>query len=303
MDYPRPRVLVTGLSGFTGRHVAAALTVAGYEVHGTVRPGEPAGPRQHIVDLTDIGGIRRVVETVRPRHVVHLAAVAFVAHDDVDAMYRTNIVGTRNLLHALSLMPNAAQSLGTVLVASSANVYGNTEADPIREVEPLRPANDYAVSKVAMEQMADLWRDRLPITIVRPFNYTGVGQSKNFLIPKIVDAFARRAPVLELGNLDVYREFSDVRDVVQGYVSLLDLSPRTTVNICSGEVHSLREVISLASDISRHTLEVRVNPAFVRSNEIRILRGSTERLRTLLPDWHPRALRDVLEWMLSEAVD
>lgn len=303
MDHPRPRVLVTGFAGFTGAHLSAALTAAGYDVHGAVRHGEALGPMRHVADLANVDDLRRVIAAVQPRHVVHLAAIAFVAHNDVDAMYRTNIVGTRNLLQALSEVPEVALQLGTVLIASSANVYGNTQADPIGEDEPARPANDYAVSKAAMEQMVALWSERLPITVVRPFNYTGVGQSKHFLIPKIVDAFARRAKVIELGNLDVYREFSDVRDVVQAYASLLDLSARTTINICSEQVYSLREVIALASDISRHTLKVQVNPAFVRANEVRILRGSSERLRTLLPNWHPRALRDTLRWMLSEAAE
>lgn len=294
------RVLVTGLAGFTGNHLAVALERAGHEVYGTVRSGEGTGPGRHVAELTDRAALLDVIEAVRPQHVIHLAAVSFVAHNKVDDIYQTNIVGTRNLLSALATS-SVASTLGTVLLVSSANIYGNAEVALIEESQPPRPANDYAVSKVAMEQMAALWADRLPLTLVRPFNYTGVGQSRQFLIPKIVDAFARRAPTLELGNLDVYRDFSDVRDVVEVYARLLALSPRTTLNVCSEQVYTLRDILAMTSSISGHSLEIHINPQFVRANEVRVLRGSAARLRDLMPDWNPRPLRDTLAWMLASA--
>lgn len=295
------RVLVTGLNGFTGQHLAGVLGQAGYDVYGTIRSDETPDARHHIADLADIDGLRSVIANVAPRHVVHLAAVSFVAHDDVEAIYKTNIVGTNNLLRALTGVPDVADGLGTVLIASSANIYGNAPVDPITEDQPPQPANDYAVSKSAMEQMVALWTDKLPITLVRPFNYTGAGQSKQFLIPKIVDAFARKAPRLELGNLDVGRDFSDVRDVVAAYRQLLEKSPRGTFNICSGRSCSLRDVLRLVSELSGHVVDVRVNPAFVRANEVKNLRGSAAKLHALLPDWHSRPLRDTLTWMLENA--
>ncbi|SHL95453.1 GDP-mannose 4,6-dehydratase [Rhizobacter sp. OV335] len=301
MSANAPRVLVTGLNGFTGQHLASVLQRAGYEVHGTIRSDEAPDATHHVADLSDMTALRAVIDRVAPRHVVHLAAISFVAHDDADAIYRTNIVGTRNLLRALSDSGAVAAGLGTVLLASSANIYGNALVDPITEEQPAQPANDYAVSKSAMEQMAALWTGKLPITVVRPFNYTGAGQSKQFLIPKIVDAFARRAESLELGNLDVDRDFSDVRDVVEAYGRLLEASPRGTFNVCSERGCSLREVLRLVSDLSGHEIDVRVNPAFVRANEVKSLRGSAARLRALLPDWQSRPLRDTLDWMLQQA--
>jgi nucleoside-diphosphate-sugar epimerase len=301
MSTNAPRVLVTGLNGFTGQHLAGVLRRAGYEVHGTIRSDETPDATHHVADLGDLEAMRQVVDRVAPRHVVHLAAISFVAHDDVDAIYRTNIVGTRNLLRALADSGTVAAGLGTVLLASSANIYGNALVDPITEEQPAQPANDYAVSKSAMEQMAALWTGKLPVTVVRPFNYTGAGQSKQFLIPKIVDAFARRADSIELGNLDVDRDFSDVRDVVEAYRRLLEVSPRGTFNICSERGCSLREVLRLVSDLSGHEIDVRVNPAFVRANEVKSLRGSAARLRALLPDWQSRPLRDTLAWMLQQA--
>ena len=294
------RVLVTGLAGFTGTYLRLTLERAGYEVHGTVRSGELVDARHHRAELTDVSALREVINRVVPLHVVHLAAISFVAHDDVASIYNANIVGTHNLLSALADSA-ATSSLKTVLLASSANVYGNTTANPIRENEPYRPANDYAVSKAAMEQMAALWSTRLPITVVRPFNYTGAGQSIQFLIPKIVNAFARREPSLELGNLDVHRDFSDVRDVVTAYAQLLEVSPCSTFNICSERTHTLREIISMVSELSDHQLDIQVNPKFVRANEVKTLCGSAEKLKTIVPGWGPRPLRDTLRWMLEAA--
>lgn len=299
MEGANCRVLITGITGFTGRHLADVLQEAGYEVHGTIRSDEIPDDRHHIAELADTEGLRDLISELSPRHVVHLAAVSFVAHSNVEEIYRTNIAGTSNLLRALADSGARAAGLKTVLLASSANVYGNTEADPITEDEPPHPANDYAVSKAAMEQMAALWFDKLPLTIVRPFNYTGAGQSNQFLIPKIVDAFARRAPSLELGNIDVERDFSDVRDVVQAYRFLLEASPRGTFNVCSERVCSLREVLALTAEISGHSTDIRINPAFVRANEVRKLRGSAQRLKAVIPRWAPRQIRETLEWMLS----
>ena len=300
MKAQQGRVLVTGLNSFTGNYLAEALQRGGFEVYGTVRDGESTSPTRYASDLADRAALLEVVEAVRPRYVIHLAAVSFVAHDDVEDIYLTNIVGTRNLLSALA-SSSVASTLHAVLLASSANIYGSTDVNLIDEEQPPRPSNDYAVSKAAMEQVASLWADRLPITLVRPFNYTGVGQSVQFLIPKIIDAFARRLPTLELGNLDVYRDFSDVRDVVEVYSRLLTLSPRTTLNICSGRVYSLREIIHVAQTLSGHCLDVRVNPKFVRANEVRMLRGDPARLHGLMGNWLPRPFNETLDWMLSEA--
>ena len=135
------------------------------------------------------------------------------------------------------------------VLASSANVYGNLQPGLLSESNPVNPANDYAVSKLAMEYMARLWIPKLPVAIARPFNYTGVGQSESFLIPKIVTHFVHRKHRIELGNMDVWREFNDVRDVVHAYRMLLEARPvGQVVNVCSSNLVSLRDALALASE-------------------------------------------------------
>lgn len=295
------RVLITGLAGFTGHHLAAEMTAHGWEVHGLGSQPTADIPRYHAVDLGHADHLGTVLAQVQPHAVVHLAAIAFVGHGDADAFYRVNLLGTRHLLAALAAMP---QPPDKVLLASSANVYGNRTEGVLDENTPPQPANDYAVSKLAMEHMARLWEGPLPITIARPFNYTGVGQSRDFLLPKIVAHFRERAPVIELGNLDVWRDFSDVRAVVQAYRRLLDTDAAIgrTVNVCSGNTHTLRELLAMAQDITGHAIEVRVNPAFVRANEVRTLSGNPALLRRLIGnDWQSPPLQDTLRWMLNAA--
>lgn len=296
------RVLITGVQGFTGRYLAAELSHAGYEVHGLahVSQHQPISgvTAVHVCDLLDAAGLMRVVDEVQPDFVAHLAAIAFVAHGDVDAIYRTNLLGSRNLLEALS---QAKHSLRAVLIASSANVYGNATSGLLSENEVVAPANDYAVSKLGMEYMAKLYQQRLPLTLVRPFNYTGRGQSESFLLPKIINHVRRRAPMIELGNLNVARDFSDVRTVVQYYRRLLELPANCeTYNVCSGHAYTLEQVLGMVSDISMHKFEVRVNPAFVRDNEVKILVGDPRKLNAAVGMVSDIALSDTLAWMLSE---
>ena len=294
----KPKALITGIKGFTGRYVAAELQAHGWDVWGvgSQQPG-PEDSHYHCMDLLDAPGLSAVVDDVQPDVVVHLAAIAFVGHGDADAFYRVNLLGTRNLLAALA---GAQHQPGCVLVASSANVYGNCETSPIAESTAPAPVNHYAASKLAMEHMAHLWGDKLPIVIARPFNYTGVGQSTSFLLPKIVAHFQKRSPVIELGNLHVWRDFSDVRAVAVAYRRLLEVCPSgQTVNVCSGRLHSLGEVLEMTQAMTAHSMKVEINPAFVRSNEVKTLCGDASLLRRLIGDWDSPPLEDTLRWMLE----
>lgn len=291
------RVLITGINGFTGKYVQLALEQAGYDVFGTGSLVSDL-PNYYNVDLLDKDGLTRVITQLQPNVVIHLAAIAFVAHSNADAFYQVNLIGTRNLLEALAIN---AKNLDAVLLASSANVYGNSTEGVLSESMKSNPANDYAVSKLSMEYMAKLWVNKLPIFLVRPFNYTGVGQSTDFLLPKIVSHFHLKAETIELGNLDVWRDFSDVRTVAEIYRRLIEVKPLgQTINVCSGHTHSLREVFAMAEEISGLKMEVKVNPAFVRANEVKTLCGDTTLLRAVIGDWNAIPLNDTLRWMLTQ---
>ena len=291
------RALITGASGFTGRYLAQELADHGWDVWGLGHAPQPGMANYAVADLENYEQLQAVVQRVAPQAVFHLAAIAFVGHGSPADFYRINVGGSRNLLQALASLPTPPQS---VLIASSANVYGNSSEGKLTEATAICPANDYAVSKVAMEMMANLWMDRLPIVIARPFNYTGVGQSTNFLIPKIVDHFRRKAPHIELGNLQVWRDFSDVRDVVRAYRCLVELEASSiVVNVGSQALYSLQDVLDQCVNLTGHQMEVRVNPAFVRANEVKTLCADTSRLESLLGKRALVPLEQTLQWMLT----
>jgi nucleoside-diphosphate-sugar epimerase len=292
------RALITGLSGFTGRHMAAHLMNAGYDVWGTTSASPEADVPNVVglpVDLLDADALKSFVADARPDVVVHLASAAHVTGNTPSTTYLVNIVGTRNLLAALATLDRKPRA---VLLASTANVYGNAVVEVIDEDVDIKPANDYAVSKLAMEQASRLWMDRLPIFFVRPFNYTGVGQSEDYVLPKIVGHYARHEARISLGNLNVSRDFSDVRDVVAAYAKLLEAAPAgETFNICSGRSHSLGEVLEMLARIAGYKIDVFVDPRFLRRNEIARLVGSNRKLRRVIGQVPATPIDRTLEWM------
>ncbi len=290
------RLLIIGIESFTGEYVREAFEAAGYEVYGTIMGGA-SGQRVYSCDVTDPLQIDAVIAHTLPDVVLHLAAITFVPEGNSAHIYDVNVFAPIHLLESL-IRHGAGRT--KVILPSTSNVYGNLPLESIGEGECPQPISHYALSKYAMEQMASTYFDRLPIIITRPFNYTGIGQAEKFVIPKILSHFRERKRVIELGNLDVYRDFSDVRDVAAAYVTLAESSVRGEVfNIASGNIYSLREVMAMAESASGHSLEVRINPAFVRSGEIEKLGGDNTRLRAL--DWYPRyRFEDTVAWMLGD---
>jgi GDP-6-deoxy-D-talose 4-dehydrogenase len=280
-------MLVTGADGFTGVHFVKQAQKAGYEVF------------EFNADLTNPIAVQKQINDAAPDVVVHLAAISFVGHDKTSAFYDVNVIGTLNLLDALLKLPKSPKR---VLLASSANVYGNCEQSPISETQLPAPLNHYAMSKLAMEHLAKTYADRLPLFFVRPFNYTGPGQVESFVIPKLVSHFKRREATVELGNLSVEREYNDVRMVTDAYLKLLEKAViGQTYNICSSQTYTLHQVIDTLVELTGHKINVTVNPAFVRANELHRLCGDTSKLNQTIGTHESIALKDTLRWMLESA--
>jgi nucleoside-diphosphate-sugar epimerase len=293
------RVLITGIESFTGPYIAQALTLNGYEVYGLRQQKTHASQYATPLagDLLDPDSLERVVNQCKPHIVIHLAAITYVPHADVAEMYQANVVGTVNLLSALAECNSAPER---ILLASSANVYGNAVDGLLDEKTVFSPENDYAVSKVAIEYMASVWATRLPISVVRPFNYTGVGQASKFLIPKIVAHFQEHKAEIQLGNTDVIRDFSDVRFVARAYEQLIGKAePNEAYNICSGTGYSLESLIESMNEIAGYDIKVEVNPDFVRANEVKKLVGDNRKLLGLCPSLEVLPMQDTLKWMYS----
>jgi nucleoside-diphosphate-sugar epimerase len=294
LDSHSKKVLITGIDGFTGTHLAQKLRSLGLNVVGTTRA--PSDRKDvYELDITDKEDVTRVLKKVKPDYIIHLAAISFVGHADSSEFYKVNVIGTENILQT-ALESNAV--IEKVLISSSANIYGNTDIDMISELTTPEPVNHYACSKLAMEKITTNYFNKLPIVISRPFNYTGVGQSEKFLIPKIVSHFKAKESFIELGNLDVFRDFSSVDFVVDAYVKLLcsDITSEI-VNVCSGSSYSLHQVIEYLEKISDHSIEVRINPRFVRENDVKKITGDNTKLLTFFPSLKTVGLYETLAKM------
>lgn len=283
------KILLTGATGFTGLHFANLANAQGHEII----------PLQ--ANLNDVQALETEIVKSQPDAVLHLAGKSFVVSNDDLPYYQVHAIGTVNLLNALGKLSKVPHK---VVVASSATVYGSYAFERISEDEPAKPMGHYAVSKLATEFLAQNFADRLPIVITRPFTYTGPGQNNQFVIPKIVEHFAKRLPYIELGNLNVEREFNDVRMISESYLQLLqDGRPGEIYNLCSGQSHTLQSVIELLTKLTGHSIEIRVNPAFVRKNEVHRMSGNPSKINSLFLTHNAAlkqySLKDTLEEMLK----
>jgi nucleoside-diphosphate-sugar epimerase len=259
------KVLITGSYGFTGKHIAQYLTSKGLIVFGLQS------------DLLDKVGLREEVQQIKPHFVVHLGAKSFVRESIAD-IYKVNVEGTTNLLDELKRIG----TVNKVILASSATVYGNQALSVLSEDLVPKPVNHYGCSKLAMECMSQNYSNDFSIIITRPFNYTGVGQNEKFLVPKIVNAYKNKQTQLQLGNINVSREFNDIRDICHAYYELLKIkSEFHIVNLCSGRGIKLLDIITCMDRLSGTKMNVEVNPLFVRNNEIEFLVGDTNNLNEL----------------------
>jgi GDP-4-dehydro-6-deoxy-D-mannose reductase len=308
-------LLVTGVTGFVGAHLVDYLAAERSDVaiHGLVRRGVervklPATVRKIEAEIEHPASVDAVFDAVAPDLVVHLAAQSSVHQSwlDPDGTLRTNLHGTLNLLESLRrrrLQPR-------LLVVGSADEYGATQPAslPLREDCPLRPNSPYAVSKVAQGYLAmqHALSYGTPVVRTRTFPHTGPGRGEMFAEASFARQLAeielgRREPVLEVGNLEAVRDFTDVRDVVRAYWLLLEKGePGEVYNVCSGRGISLREVVERLIALSRTRVELRVDPQRLRPSDIPVLVGDPGRLRATT-GWEPRfALERTLQDLLDD---
>jgi GDP-4-dehydro-6-deoxy-D-mannose reductase len=277
------RALITGGKGFVGQWLSAHLKDRGDDVA--------------IIDLeTDVAdgaAVRRVMSDVRPDAVYHLAAMTHVGDswEHPSQVLRVNVLGTAEILAAARAVPEIPR----VLVVSSAEVYGVVRTDqlPLDEHTAVRPASPYAASKLAAEAVAlQAWRGYgQPVTVVRPFNHIGPGQSPNFFVPalakRIVEARRAGAGSLPVGTLTTRRDFTDVRDVVMAYRRLIEAGePGGVYNVCSGRDIAMAEVAHDLLRLAGADLELVTDPALVRPVDVPVLRGDARLLRETT-GWEP----------------
>jgi GDP-4-dehydro-6-deoxy-D-mannose reductase len=303
------RVLVTGIGGFVGPWLAAALAERGHEVSGLVRASDepPPGVRGHRADVTVRADVDRVLAEVCPDAVIHLAAVSFVpeAEADPEEAYRINLGGTLTLLAAM----RAGAPSARLLFVGSSDAYGAVERAelPVTEDVPFRPLSVYGATKAAADVAAGQWARTYDLDVVRarPFNHTGPGQRATFVCAALARQVARiergeQEPVLTVGNADPVRDFSDVRDMMAGYVALLERGRLgEAYNLCAGEGVSIAEVIALLRAHARVPMRVWSDPKLRRPAEVERIVGSHAKA-TADTGWAPRipladTLRDVLE--------
>jgi len=303
--------LVTGASGFTGRHLIACLLASGYEVAGFDRQNWPESDvALYRGDITDAGRLREVLGIVQPDRVFHLAALTNPRLEYAE-LHRVNALGTLTLLDAVrQVCPRAV-----VLITSTSAVYGRVlpEELPIGEDQPFRPANAYAVSKIAQEMIAyqQFAQHGLHVVRTRAFNLTGPGESAAF----VTSAFARQIadieagqqePVIRVGVLGTRRDFLDVRDAVRAYVLEAEQGePGAVYNVCSGQSRTIAEVLEglLALSMVRG-ITIREDPARLQPADVPFQVGNSSRLRERT-GWQPeipfeRTLRDVLDYWRAQ---
>jgi GDP-4-dehydro-6-deoxy-D-mannose reductase len=310
------RVLITGASGFAGGWLARSCVDSGDEVIGVSRRGASGveGADARALDLRDGEGVCALLREVRPDVVYHLAALSHVGRsweDPADTVV-SNVSGAVNLLEGL----RAASPDARVVWVSTCEVYGPSAALPIVEDAPLNPANPYAVSKTAGDQLAGVYADAHGLDLVRarPFNHTGPGQLPIFIVSSLARQAAegRAARVAELrivtGNPGTRRDFTDVRDVVRAYRALAALDGPgggRPFNVSSGRSVSAGEHVALLGELLAPIRVVHeVDPARVRAHEVIDLRGDPGAIRAAT-GWEPsiplrQTIADMIEWWERE---
>ena len=312
------RVLITGITGFVGRHLRSLLRPPDDSVFGTSYPDKPLPSEADVffLDMRWERDVYEIVKDVKPEAVYHLAALSNVGHswEKRRETLETNLMGTLYLLEAVKKFTPGAR----VLFISSSDVYGfgSADASPVpkslSEKDGAGVVNPYAFSKLACELLSDFYVriENLDVVMTRSFPHTGPGQDPDFVCSDWARQVARiergsAEPVIRVGNLDCERDYTDVRDTVRAYVLLMQKGRRGGLyNVCSGRGISLRNILGLLLSYSDAKIKVEVDARKLRKVDIPVLVGDNSKLRAdtgweaeipfektlrdLLTDWRSR---------------
>lgn len=309
-------LLITGCSGFLAPFLIDALMDAGagpgndITISGfTEVPGFKSSKiKVYNIDIRDRGKVFDVVETVKPDVVFHLAAVSNVGFSwkHQELTYQINFIGSSNLLEALAEFSPRCR----VLLMSSAELYGASDADKMNEALPTCARNPYALSKIAMEMAADLYIQSMDMDIVklRSFNFTGPGQDRKFVASDFSCQIAeiekgKREPVIRVGNLSAVRDISDVRDIAR-YLAVISRgetkTPGGIYNLCSGSTYSIRDILDILRSLSARKIDVMEDKDKFRPIDVPRLAGDNgliERTFGLRPEYTlEQTLSDLLAY-------
>lgn len=298
LDFHSNKVLILGVDSFTGKHLKSYLQKYDFKVYGTTI-SSVADENIFQCDITKKESIQKILGNIKPDYIVNLAAISFVGNENKELFYKVNVIAVENILESISEMKEYSPQ--KIILVSSATVYGNQDSYVLDEAMFPNPVNHYGISKLAMEQIAKTFFSKLNIIITRPFNYTGVGQTENFLIPKIVSHYKDKKVAIDLGNTDVFREFNDIEYVCEVYKRLLESKCTSDiVNIASNRTIALNDVIKDMNTIAGYEIAVNINPKFVRKNEIVRLSGSSSKLNKLIGEVEQKEFVDTLKDMYND---
>jgi len=311
------KCLITGITGFAGSHLADYLLSRGdCEVHGTMRWRSRTENithladriTTHICDMRDAAAMYELMRDLRPERIYHLAAQSYVPMSwtaPTETM-TTNVIGQTNILEAIRAVGCSTR----VQIAGSSEEYGlvRPEETPIRETNPLRPLSPYAVSKVAQDLMGYQYHQSYGMHIIRTrgFNHTGPRRGEVFVTSNFARQIVRiekglQSPVIQVGNLNAVRDFSDVRDTVVGYYLALEKGkPGDVFNVALGKGYRIQEVLDILLSFSTVKIETRQDPKRLRPSDVELLVGDATKLRTET-GWEPKyrfeqTMKDLLDY-------
>ncbi|WP_417481978.1 NAD-dependent epimerase/dehydratase family protein [Maricaulis sp.] len=284
------KIAVIGARSFMAQYFVRAMSVIAPEVEAVCldRPE---------VDLSSRASLAATLGEIEAGYVVNFAAISSVTGSDVQDIYRTNAFGQLNLLETLGDIGFS----GRLLFVSSGNVYGS-KPFTCDESTALAPQNHYGCSKVLAEQFCNWFTEQLDVVIARPMNCIGVGQKPFFLVPKLVHAFSQRQDELAMGNLDVARDFVDIRDAAEMLALVLLKGERGQVyNVSNGTTHSIRALLEILAESTGHEMQVRIDPQFIRPNDLTYQCASNEKVKQLGYNQQYR-IDQTLQWMLGDEI-